>query len=375
MKKSLILLTSALLFVSASIAQTSKNEAALIKETVTNYIEGTSYNEINRIRKAFYPEANLYLDGKEGELNVLPISEYIGFFKNRKPGEFNGRIGKIISINQFGNISQAKAEILIPAINKKYIDMFILKKIEGEWKIISKTANSEKSDSKGEKIIFVTSNAHFYGTSDIGTGNSFSEIVNAYDEFIKAGYTIDFISPKGGAIPLGYINTSNDLQKSYLYNSDFMYALENTKNPAEINSKNYKAIYFVGGGAAMFGVPENEDIQKIAMQIYEDNNGIISSICHGTAGIVNLKTKDGKYLFENKMVSGYPDDYEAKDKEYYKQFPLHIQESIEARGGNFKYSERNMPHIEVEDRLITGQNHLSSKLVAQKIIEKLKEKR
>ena len=57
--------------------------------------------------------------------------------------------------------------------------------------------------------------------------NSYSEIVNAYDTFKKAGYTVDFVSPKGGSIPLAYINTTDSLQKTYLYNADFMYALKN----------------------------------------------------------------------------------------------------------------------------------------------------
>lgn len=354
-------------------AQSTQSELSQINETIMNYINGTSYNEINRIEKAFYPEANLYLDGKDDKMNVLPISTYVGYFKNRKEGEFNGRIGKILTVEHFGNIAQVKAEILMPFRKVRYIDMFILKKVENEWKIISKTANSEKSNKKRDRILFVTSNAHFYGTSNIGTGNSFSEIVNAYHEFDKAGYTLDFVSPNGGAIPVRYINTSNELEKYYLYQSEFMYALEYTKKPSEINPDHYKAIYFVGGGSAMFNVPENKEIQQIAMHIYEENKGVVSSVCHGTAGIINLKTKNGEYLIKDKNVSGYPDDYENHKADYYQQFSFNIQQIIEEHKGIFKYSKRNTAHIEIDGRLITGQNHLSSKMVAQKIIEKLKE--
>lgn len=369
MKKIKILTISILLFTITSNAQTKLEQ---IKECVNNYINGTSYVNIDQINKAFYPEANLYLDSKEGKMNVVPIKTYIGYFKGGKAGKFTGRIGKILNIDYFGNIAFAKAEILFPKSNARYVDMFILKIVNDEWKIISKTANSEKSGKKGEKILFVVSNAHFYGNSDIGTGNSFSEIVNAYDVFKKANYTIDFVSPNGGAVSLGYINTSNDLQKEYLYNSDFLYALKHTKNPKEITAKNYKAIYYTGGGSAMFGVPNNNEIQQIAMQIYEENNGVISSVCHGTAGIVNLKTKDGEYLVKGKKVSGYPDDFEKEGAAYYKQFPFKIQRTIEKRKGNFKYGERNKAHIEVDGRLITGQNHLSSKVVAEQIIKVLK---
>ena len=55
----------------------------------------------------------------------------------------------------------------------------------------------------------------------------------------------------------------------------------------------------------MFGVPENKEIQDLAINIYEKNKGVVSAICHGTAGIVHIKTKEGKYLYENKEVNGF----------------------------------------------------------------------
>lgn len=41
-----------------------------------------------------------------------------------------------------------------------------------------------------------------------------------------------------------------------------MNALKNTKSPSEINASKYKAVQYIGGGSAMFGVPENKEIQK-----------------------------------------------------------------------------------------------------------------
>ena len=154
-----------------------------------------------------------------------------------------------------------------------------------------------------------------------------------------------------------------------MYDSDFMQAIKHTLSPSEVQTTRYKAIQFIGGGSSMFGVPENEAIQKIAMDIYEKNNGIVSSVCHGTAGIVNLKTTDGKYLVSGKRVSGYPDEFERKDRDYYKTFPFKITETIEERGGVFKHAPRNTAHVEVDGRLVTGQNWLSSIPVAEAIIQ------
>ncbi|QGK73984.1 nuclear transport factor 2 family protein [Flavobacterium sp. SLB02] len=359
----------AILFTLLSNLSFSQSEQSLIKNCIQNYIEGTSYNNPESISKAFYPEANLFLSHKDKPLWIVPISEYVNWFQKGKKGEFNGRIGKIISIQFYNDIAIAKAEILIPEKKQEFMDMFLLKKIQGEWKIISKAASSKASNKSGKKILFIVSNAHYYGNSTIATGNSFAEIVNAYDTFVKSGYTVDFVSPKGGDIPLAYINTSDDLQKEYLYNQDLIYALKNTLNPKEIDYKIYKAVHYIGGGSVMFEVPENLDIQRIAMQIYEDNKGIISSVCHGTAGIVNLKTKNGKFLVDGKKISGYPDSFEKQDGEYFKHFPFLIQKAIEERGGEFKFSKRNESFVEQDGRIITGQNFQSSSGVALKIIE------
>lgn len=349
----------------------AQTEEASVKKCIESYIEGSSYNKPESIEKAFYPEANLFLSHKDKELWVVPASEYAKWFKKDNQGQFNGRIGRVISIDLYNNIALAKAEILIPDKKMEFIDLFLLKKIQGEWKIISKSASSLTSNKSGQQILFIVSNAHYYGKSTITTGNSFPEIVNAYHTFKTAGYTVDFVSPEGGSIPLAYINTSDPLQKQYLFDTDFMYAVKNTKKPEEIDSKNYKAVHYIGGGAAMFDVPENKQIQTISVKVYEENKGIISSVCHGTAGIVNLKTNDGKYLVAGKTVSGSPDSFEKKDGEYFKHFPFLIQKTIEERGGTFKFSARDVSHVEVDGRVITGQNYQSSSGVASKIIELL----
>jgi putative intracellular protease/amidase len=152
-----------------------------------------------------------------------------------------------------------------------------------------------------------------------------------------------------------------------------MYALANTKTPSEIQASAYKAVHYIGGSSAMYGVANNLAIQQLVMDIYENHNGIVSSVCHGTAGIAFLRLKNGEYLVSGKRISGYPDEYENPNKAYFKQFPFKITETIEKHGGMFKYSERNKAHVEIDGRVITGQNYLSSGLVAQEMIKMIRE--
>jgi len=356
----------------APAASTNPDHQA-IRQTLLHYLQGTSYHQQDQIRQAFHPEADLLLAKANQPFWKVPLSDYLSWFPATKAGQFNGRIGEILSIEIDGDIATAKAEILLPHKQQRFVDVFLLKRSNQQWQIISKAATQQQSVQSGQRILFILSSAHFHGSSKLPAGASFSEIVNAYAEFKSAGFTVDFISPTGGAVPLAYIDTSDPAQKSHLYNQDFMQALKHTRTAAELNAADYRAVHYIGGSSAMYGVAEDQHIAQLVMDIYQQHQGIISAVCHGTAGIVHLKTKDGQYLVKGKRVSGYPDAFEKQDAAYYQQFPFKIQQTIEARGGLFRHGKAGAAHVEVDGRLITGTNFQSSAGVAKAIIALLQQ--
>ncbi|MBP2834169.1 nuclear transport factor 2 family protein [Aquimarina sp. U1-2] len=133
-----------LLFLMISSIFMAQSEEERIKTTINIYIEGTSYNKPKTIKEAFYKEATLFLSHKEKEIWIAPIEEYASWFEKKERDKFNGRIGKIISVDQENDIAMAKAEILAQGKDTRYIDIFLLKKIKGKWKIISKAATKMK---------------------------------------------------------------------------------------------------------------------------------------------------------------------------------------------------------------------------------------
>ncbi len=372
-----LIVTIAVQQISSASEISNKNQSHIpaIQQVLKNYIEGTSYSNKQQIAKAFNPNADLLLE-KEGQaFTKVAVNEYLNWYKPANQGKFNGRIGETLQIDVSGDLSTAKVEIIIPSQQSRFIDVFLLKNVDKQWQIISKAAAKQASQQNGVRILFIVSNAHFHGTSKVPAGASFSEIVNAYHTFKEAGYTVDFVSPDGGAVPLSYIDTSIALQKAHLYDSDFMFALKNTKKATQLIAKDYRAVHYIGGGNAMYGVPENPEISRLVMEIYEQHKGIISAVCHGTAGIVHLKTKDGKYLVDGKRISGYPEDFEKTTAEYFKQFPFLIKKTVIDRNGTFHFGKPDEAYIEVDGRVVTGQNHQSSALVAEAIIKQLQKER
>lgn len=133
---------SIIFFLLISYTVLSQSEEEYIKNTIQAYLDGSSHSDPELIMSAFYENADLFLSKKDEELWILSPESYSDLFKQREKGKFNGRHGKILAIDQANTIATAKAEIRIPSRNLVFIDLFLLKKIEGQWKIISKAATS-----------------------------------------------------------------------------------------------------------------------------------------------------------------------------------------------------------------------------------------
>jgi putative intracellular protease/amidase len=153
-----------------------------------------------------------------------------------------------------------------------------------------------------------------------------------------------------------------------------MDGLRNTARPAQVDPARYRAVYYVGGSNAIYGVPEHPLLQHIAMHVYERNGGVISAVCHGTAGLVNLKLPDGQALVAGKRITGFPEEHEDRGAAYFKQFPFLIRKTVESRGGSFRAVDGDRPHIEVDGRVVTGQNYASAKPVAEAVVEVLRQR-
>ncbi|WP_299180159.1 nuclear transport factor 2 family protein [uncultured Aquimarina sp.] len=123
----------------ASTYRESSNNPGVVK-ALQKYMEGSSYNKREMLLSAFTDNATLYLTNRDGDFKRYSPSEYADFFKNAEKGKFNGREAKILEITVTKDIATAKVEIAGPDRAWVYIDLFLLKKIKNDWRIISKTA-------------------------------------------------------------------------------------------------------------------------------------------------------------------------------------------------------------------------------------------
>lgn len=219
------------------------------------------------------------------------------------------------------------------------------------------------------KVLFVLTSTNTLGTSGHKTGAYLSEITHPYEELTKAGYSIDMVSPQGGKVPLDGVKMDDPINATWMNDEEFLEKIEKTLRPSQVKPQDYAAIFFAGGHGTMFDFPENKELQKIAKDIYEAN-GIVAAVCHGPAGLVNLKLNDGSYLVNGHEISSFTDE-EEETVGMERIVPFLLESKLKERGAHHTSAPKFTCHVVKSGRLITGQNPASAQALGQALVEVL----
>jgi len=223
------------------------------------------------------------------------------------------------------------------------------------------------------KVLFVITNHEELGDTGKKTGYFLREVSYPYKAINEAGYNIDFVSPKGGPTPMdpGSNDMDDEVNKAFTDDASIMNRLQNTMSPSEINPDNYDAIMYAGGHGTVWDFPDSEVLATIAVSIYE-HGGVLGAICHGPAGLVNMKLKDGTYLVAGKRVASFTNE-EERAIELENVVPFLLASKLEERGAIHTKTENFKPHVEVDGRLVTAQNPPSAKSMGEVMVKVLSE--
>ena len=159
-----------------------------------------------------------------------------------------------------------------------------------------------------KKILIALTNTPTYGERNDATGLWLGEAAEFVDEVAQCCFEVDYVSPKGGYVPLD----PRSMKKAYadratfaLYRSeDFQTrALARSLSPDETNPHDYAALYYTGGHGVMWDFPGSEGLARLGLSIY-DQGGYLASVCHGIAGLLYLRV-NGEYVVAGKNITGF----------------------------------------------------------------------
>jgi putative intracellular protease/amidase len=248
--------------------------------------------------------------------------------------------------------------------------------IFGAIAIFSQRADAQnlsqsKSVTMKKKILFVVTSHGTKGSTGAPTGYHLMEVAHPWEVFTKAGYTIDFVSPKGGKAPVDGFNLNDATNKAFWEDAVYHPKIENTMKPSDVNPAEYAAIYFAGGHGTMWDFADNTELATIAQKIYE-NNGAIGAVCHGPSALLNIKLSNGKYLVDGKKVNSFSNEEEIAVK-LEEVVPYMLESQLIARGAKFEKSGLWQAHTVTDSRLVTGQNPASARGVGEALLKVVEE--
>ncbi|MCE9597167.1 MAG: type 1 glutamine amidotransferase domain-containing protein [Spirochaetia bacterium] len=240
------------------------------------------------------------------------------------------------------------------------------KQVIGEPAIASSPALAAAG---GKKVLIVISAHPRFGDREEKTGYWLSEVTHFYHVMAQNGFKIDIASPEGrpGVMDPSSNDMNDSLNRTFWDNQNLRQQLEGPLDPAKINARDYAVIYYAGGHGTMWDFPTSDSLARLAASIYEQG-GIVSAVCHGPAGLLNIKLSNGEYLIKGKKVTGFA-NFEEKLVGKTTWVPYLLEDSLKEKGGS--YSKAFFPFVGyavTDDRLVTGQNPGSATGVAEHVI-------
>ena len=118
------------------------------------------------------------------------------------------------------------------------------------------------------------------------------------------------------------------------------------------------------------GLTRNLNLKKLTINIYE-SLGLVKSIGYGAAIFANFKLTNGSYLVSNKKITCFSDD-EEKNIQLETVVPFLLESKLVSIGAKYSKKDIFKPHVERDNRILTAQNHVSSKIFAESLVERLK---
>ena len=232
-----------------------------------------------------------------------------------------------------------------------------------------------------KQVLIIVANPGVSSTLGGPVGFWASELIHPYHEFINHGIDVTIASPEGGKVELDRLSDPRDesgysswdqLSLSYLQDREFSKLLNQTVSISELNPDDFDAIIVAGGQSPMFTFEDEKGLHTFFSNFYRSGKPT-AALCHGVAVLCWAEDDEGEPIVKGKKVTGFsnPEEDEADASVGQKIMPWRVQDALNELGANFVHAGNWEPFAVEDGNLITGQQQMSGKIVAEKVIKQL----
>ncbi len=226
------------------------------------------------------------------------------------------------------------------------------------------------------KILMILTSQASMGVGGAPTGVWFEELSTPYYAFVDAGIDVEIASPEGGRIPLDphSLRPSGRNPPSverFLQDEAAMQKIGAASKVDGLNVEGYAAVFLPGGHGTMWDLPQSQALAELLGKAWTDGK-IVAAVCHGPAGLVNVKDAAGRPLVAQRRVSAFTNAEETVAG-FTNTVPFLLESRLRELGARYESGPDFLPYAVRDDQLITGQNPASSEAVALLVLAAMRE--
>lgn len=223
------------------------------------------------------------------------------------------------------------------------------------------------------KILIVLTSHDELGSTGKKTGFWLEEFAAPYYILKDAGAEITLASPKGRQPPIDPKSELPENQthwtKRFRTDGSAQDELANTTKLDLLSASNFDAIFYPGGHGPMWDMADNAASIALIEEFVQADKPV-AAVCHAPAALVNVRGKDGEYLVKGMRVTGFS-NAEEEAVGLTSVVPFLLEDRLRERGAIYSKADNWTPYVQVDSKLITGQNPASSGLAAEELLRLL----
>ncbi|WP_136526131.1 type 1 glutamine amidotransferase domain-containing protein [Geomonas ferrireducens] len=224
------------------------------------------------------------------------------------------------------------------------------------------------------KILMVVTSHDKLGDTGEQTGFWLEELAAPYYVFHDAGASVTIASPRGGMPPVDPKSNlpENETEATMRFKDDQAAQddLAHSKRLREVSVNDFDAIFYPGGHGPLWDLAlDTDSIALIEAFVRADKP--VGAVCHAPAVLADVKGTDGDFLVKGRHVTGFT-NAEEEAVGLTDVVPFLLEDRLKQRGATFRSGGDWAPHVEVDGKLVTGQNPASSAPAAEALLKLLK---
>jgi putative intracellular protease/amidase len=160
-----------------------------------------------------------------------------------------------------------------------------------------------------------------------------------------------------------------DATRRFKDDAEAQQALADTRKLGDVDAGDFDAVFYPGGHGPLWDLAEDRASIKLIERFWNSGKPI-AAVCHAPGVLRHVKDGEGAPLVKGRKVTGFSNAEETAVG-LTDVVPFRVEDELARLGGHYASAAEWTSHVEVDGRLVTGQNPASSVATAQALMQQL----